>query len=445
MNVTHEINLDFVRHESRKQVCAVQGDRGSRVIELCLFAGGEPWPVPGGVEALLRYSKMDGTGGEYDTMPDGSPAWSAEGNKMVWKLAPQVLACPGTVICHLVLLQGEKCLSTFSFDILVEPDDVEDVEKSEGYFNWSRRFIPVFRADPGQVIRVKAVDGEGIPTEWEGAQLPQVPGALPNPNKLRFTGAVNAEYDGTEAVSVEIPKPGRDFSLYGLGTADNPLLIPSDYALADMKNSGWYSIELGYGTVDFGDGFTANKFLLRVESGASEQYTSVTKQTAIFASYPGAEEYFRYCKNGYDWTQWQSAKQSGGVSRVLLWENADTISEFSAQTIQLNDLSGFDAIEVIYAAGGYPGGYGSCYMSSGVLPKITGAMDTDYYTDGYALQSVANAYYPDVWRYYRPLNWETNRIAFMDCTAVGTYGDSETDNYYCTPVRIYGIKGVESL
>lgn len=130
---------------------------------------------------------------------------------------------------------------------------------------------------------------------------------------------------------------------------------------------------------------------------------------------------------------------SGGLSRVLLWENADTISEFSAQTIQLNDLSGFDSIEVIYAAGGYPGGYGRCYMSSGVLPKITGAMDTDYYTDGYALHSVADAYSPDVWRYYRPLSWEANRIAFMDCTAVGTYGDSETDNYYNIPARIYGI------
>lgn len=35
--------------------------------------------------------------------------------------------------------------------------------------------------------------------------IPTVPESLKNPNKLTFTGAVTAEYDGSEAVSVEIP------------------------------------------------------------------------------------------------------------------------------------------------------------------------------------------------------------------------------------------------
>lgn len=35
-----------------------------------------------------------------------------------------------------------------------------------------------------------------------------VPDALPNPHKLTFTGAVNAEYDGSEAVEVVIPQGG---------------------------------------------------------------------------------------------------------------------------------------------------------------------------------------------------------------------------------------------
>lgn len=39
-------------------------------------------------------------------------------------------------------------------------------------------------------------------------QIPVVPAALPNPNKLTFIGAVSAEYDGSEAVSVEIPEGG---------------------------------------------------------------------------------------------------------------------------------------------------------------------------------------------------------------------------------------------
>ncbi len=40
------------------------------------------------------------------------------------------------------------------------------------------------------------------------SEIPVVPAALPNPNKLTFTGAVSAEYDGSEAVSVEIPAGG---------------------------------------------------------------------------------------------------------------------------------------------------------------------------------------------------------------------------------------------
>ena len=45
-----------------------------------------------------------------------------------------------------------------------------------------------------------------------------IPTTLPNPNALTFTGAVNATYDGSTAVSVEIPSGGTDISL-GLASA----------------------------------------------------------------------------------------------------------------------------------------------------------------------------------------------------------------------------------
>ena len=38
--------------------------------------------------------------------------------------------------------------------------------------------------------------------------IPTVPTTLPNPHKLKLSGAVTAEYDGSEAVSVEIPEGG---------------------------------------------------------------------------------------------------------------------------------------------------------------------------------------------------------------------------------------------
>ena len=239
---------------------------------------------------------------------------------------------------------------------------------------------------------------------------------------------------------------GGDFGQYGLGETANIVEIPGDYALGDFKKSGWYTVRLSYGTVDFGDGHTANKFLLRVETGECEQYTSVTKQTAIFASYPGAEEYFRYCKNGYDWTAWQSAKAGGGggLTRTLLWENADIGSEFAEQTITLDALQDCDAIEILFNPSYYQGGYGQCYLSSGVLPKLTNSdLKSDYYDWGYILQSAADFYSTEAVPSYRLVQWEEDtQITFGNCVRIRS-GRPESDNHANVPVQIYGIKGVQ--
>lgn len=78
-------------------------------------------------------------------------------------------------------------------------------------------------ASVGQTIMVKAVDEDGKPTEWEAVDFPEaieLPDALPNPNALTFTGAVSATYDGSEAVSVEIPSGGS-----GEGSAESDELL----------------------------------------------------------------------------------------------------------------------------------------------------------------------------------------------------------------------------
>ncbi len=59
--------------------------------------------------------------------------------------------------------------------------------------------------------------------------IPQVPGKLPNPYKLVMTGAVEAEYDGTKEVTVNIPQGGdggSDFSGSYNDLTDKPV-IPS--------------------------------------------------------------------------------------------------------------------------------------------------------------------------------------------------------------------------
>ena len=170
MNVVHEINLDFVNRGLRQQIYVVQGDSDTRELQISLHELGKKWTVPEGISVLLRYKKMDGTGGMYDTMPDGTMAWRKSGNVIRWRLAPQVLSCPGQVDCQLVLMQGDACLSTFVFGIVVDHDPAYDAVTSEGYFNWSNvvgNFIVSPQAQIGQLIQVKAVNSDGFPVEWE--------------------------------------------------------------------------------------------------------------------------------------------------------------------------------------------------------------------------------------------------------------------------------------
>lgn len=56
----------------------------------------------------------------------------------------------------------------------------------------------------GQIPKVKAVDSNGVPTEWDLAELSSS-GGTGSMKKLTFTGAATGEYDGTIDVSVDIP------------------------------------------------------------------------------------------------------------------------------------------------------------------------------------------------------------------------------------------------
>ena len=69
-----------------------------------------------------------------------------------------------------------------------------------------------FDGADGKTAYQYAQDGGYTGTETEFAEklAKEIPEALPNPNALTFTGAVNATYDGSAAVSVKIPSAVTD-------------------------------------------------------------------------------------------------------------------------------------------------------------------------------------------------------------------------------------------
>ena len=140
MQITNKLKMDMTKSDPSLSVNVVQGDAYSRSLCIALYSGAVPWTIPDGVTVAVRYSKSDHTKGYYDTLPDGSSAWSVDDNILTVRLAPQMLTVPGKVIAQIEFVLGAHILSTFSLTVHVEPNPAAGVLKSEDYFNWLQWF-----------------------------------------------------------------------------------------------------------------------------------------------------------------------------------------------------------------------------------------------------------------------------------------------------------------
>lgn len=121
MIITHKLTMDLMEPEMGQRVYAVQDDRYCRNLEFTLLAGEEVWEVPEGAGVLVRFRKSDGTGGEYNVLPDGTSCWNAEGNVLTVALAPQVLTAAGLVTVAVSVIVGDIQITTFSVGVHVKP------------------------------------------------------------------------------------------------------------------------------------------------------------------------------------------------------------------------------------------------------------------------------------------------------------------------------------
>ena len=119
MNVTHKFNLDLASQGNSQYINVMQNDQYSRSLEVTLFANGIPWVPPAGTNVVIRYSKSDGTSGEYNILPDGSSAWSISENIVTVALAPQVCSAKDAVTLAATLINGSKIITTFTVMIYV--------------------------------------------------------------------------------------------------------------------------------------------------------------------------------------------------------------------------------------------------------------------------------------------------------------------------------------
>ena len=137
MIIKHKLKIDLVSQEVIPRLNAMHNDANSRVLEISLLESGTPWEIPTDVSAAVSYAKPDGTSGLYDTLPDGSTAYTISGNTVTIVLAPQVLTAPGLVRASIILIKNAVQLTTFPLSILVESIPGAGSEKSEDYYHYT--------------------------------------------------------------------------------------------------------------------------------------------------------------------------------------------------------------------------------------------------------------------------------------------------------------------
>lgn len=172
MIITHKLDMDLAQKAGMPELFVVQGDSNTRVLELTLLENGEAWAIPEGAGAWMRYCKSDGTKGIYDTLPDGSCAWSVEENAVSVALAPQMLTVAGVVFAQVELVKEALTLASFTIRVNVERNLTAGILESEDYVNmlqWMEEQLDLRLAQAAESGAFDGANGEDGTSAYEYA------------------------------------------------------------------------------------------------------------------------------------------------------------------------------------------------------------------------------------------------------------------------------------
>lgn len=149
MQVIQNISMDFTVHGITPKIYGKQDDSGyMRAVAISLYSGGAAYPLTKNTGFMLRYKTAAGAIGLYDVLPDGSSAFSVDGNTVTVSLVDQIFAMPGNVECELRVIEPETVVysgdtavqtsgmvSTWTWIVEVERSNVGDATIPSDYIN----------------------------------------------------------------------------------------------------------------------------------------------------------------------------------------------------------------------------------------------------------------------------------------------------------------------
>lgn len=253
---TTKIEMDVSRNIGKFVPCidVVQDDRYSRNIEITVLSNGSPLSLDG-TRALIRYVKADGTGGNYDTLPDGSSAFTINGNVLTVALAPQVCTAVGIVKMVVAIISEDAYLHTFPIKIQVHRNPGLEVV-SENYLKIIGAVTSVngVQADENGNIALEIIDEQAVQYLVDNAVRKINPVLTVNGVEPDENGNVELEVGGGSGNVYIGPEQPTDGTLYWLDTSGE-IVETVEYAVT--ANLSHVTSDNNSATVNEGESYAA--------------------------------------------------------------------------------------------------------------------------------------------------------------------------------------------
>ena len=226
---------DLVMRGPVSVISAVQDDQYSRNVEIPLYQNGEEFIIPEGATAVISFKKKDGTGGNYNTLPNNETAYVIDGNTVTVRLAPQVLTCPGRVDLSVGLVDGETKIYTFLLYIDVQPNP--GLKAVSGNYYHIIGGISASGWEPGKYLGTDA-DGNVVAVEAPeggGATVEEVLAAVPGANSAHIARAS----DGTITITTPMSDGTTSVCVLTPGADGFPVSATIDGVVVPFVWEGW--------------------------------------------------------------------------------------------------------------------------------------------------------------------------------------------------------------
>lgn len=182
MLLTKEVIMNLNYRGTPIVLDALQGDSG-RAVAVHLVAGETPWEIPQDAYISMQYQCEDGSGGIFDSLSDGTAAYSVNESTLTIYLAEQLCAIAGCTKVQVTIICDGVQLSTFPIEIRVTEQVNGEIASGE-YINLQKWLLrPESRGDPGYTP-VKGVDY--YTDEDKAEMVDAVLAAIPNGDEVMY-------------------------------------------------------------------------------------------------------------------------------------------------------------------------------------------------------------------------------------------------------------------